>query len=124
MKDPVEPAVCVSLAACYDRLRWKVASAPNEKRDLKRTVELGRRAVALAPNESWYLMTLGATLYRAGRPAESIEVLSAAWRPATGRSMASTYFFWPAYHRLGAKRPGASGPGRPLDQPADHPRPR
>ena len=102
LKEPVEPAVRVALADCYDQLRYKVASAPNEKRDVKRAVELGRRALALAPNDSWYLMTLGAALYRAGRLAESIEVLKRGLAASQGQFDGFDLFFLAlAYHRLG-----------------------
>jgi serine/threonine protein kinase/WD40 repeat protein/tetratricopeptide (TPR) repeat protein len=60
--------------ACYARA-WELANAPYLPRDLDRALALARRAVESNPWDCIGLNVLGATLYRAGRYAESIPVL-------------------------------------------------
>ena len=66
--------------------------APNAADDPGRPVALTERAVATDPRNRYYLNTLGAALYRAGRFEEAVRRLgeSVAVRPSPGTSGCSS----------------------------------
>jgi tetratricopeptide (TPR) repeat protein len=79
-----------------------MATGPLAGRDPERAVVLARQAVALAPDHSVYLNTLGAALYGVGRYAEAIDVLERSMK--VGRSEPDgidLFFLAMAHHGLG-----------------------
>ncbi len=79
-----------------------IAAGAIEQRDPDRAVALARRAVALAPEESPYLNTLGVALYGIGRYSEAITALEQ--RASAGRREPDAFDFFflaMAHHGLG-----------------------
>jgi tetratricopeptide (TPR) repeat protein len=59
-----------------NNLAWDLVKAPScSKEDAERALAFARRAVALEPENPFYLNTLGTALYRASLPAEAVSVL-------------------------------------------------
>jgi serine/threonine protein kinase/WD40 repeat protein/tetratricopeptide (TPR) repeat protein len=55
---------------------WGIVKAPScSKEDTERALAFARRAVALEPDNPFYLNTLGTALYRAGQSGEAVNVL-------------------------------------------------
>ena len=81
---------------------WGLATGSLAQRDPERAVALARQAVALAPDQSLYLNTLGVALYRAGRYAEAVDVLERSLAAGRGETDAFDLFFLAmAHHDLG-----------------------
>ncbi len=94
---------------------WSLATGSLAQRDPERAVALARQAVALAPDQSIYLNTLGVALYRAGRYAEAVDVLERSLAAGRGEFDAFDLFFLAmAHHQLGIIRarpePASTGP--------------
>jgi tetratricopeptide (TPR) repeat protein len=90
---------------------WTCALAPDAVADPSQIVALAERAVRSDPRSPIYRTSLGAALYRAGRPRAALERLSEAHRtPAASyaqRGSSSAYaalFLAMAHHRLGSAR--------------------
>ncbi|MFI5457674.1 MAG: protein kinase [Isosphaerales bacterium] len=81
---------------------WELATGPEQGRDLDRALPLARRAVELSPWDPVCVSTLGVTLYRAGRYAESITILERSLDAGRGETEACDLVFLAmAHHRLG-----------------------
>jgi serine/threonine protein kinase/WD40 repeat protein/tetratricopeptide (TPR) repeat protein len=76
-----------------NNLSWRLATDAPHLRDPKRALELARKAVALTPNTSMYLNTLGVALYRAGKFAEAETTLDKSLAAGDGGSDAFDLFF-------------------------------
>jgi tetratricopeptide (TPR) repeat protein len=75
-----------------NRVAWLLATCP-EIRDPKRAVELARKAVDRAPNESNFWNTLGVALYRAGDWKGAIDALDESETLAPDKYLHSNGFF-------------------------------
>ena len=81
---------------------WGLVTGSFAKRDPERAVLMARQAIALAPDQSIYLNTLGVALYREGRYAEAVDVLERSLGAGRGGSDAFDLFFLAmAHHDLG-----------------------
>ena len=85
-----------------------MASGPLAGRDPERALVLARQAVALAPDQSQYLNTLGVALYGVGRYSEAINVLERSARAGRREPDAFDLFFLAMAHH------GLGHPGRAL----------
>jgi WD40 repeat protein/tetratricopeptide (TPR) repeat protein len=83
---------------------WELATGAVHLRDPDRAVSLARKAIALAPEASGYLNTLGVALYRTGRHAEAIATLEQSLAATKGQVGGFDWFVLAmARHRLGQK---------------------
>ena len=81
---------------------WGLVTGSFAQRDPERAVLLARQAIALAPDQSIYLNTLGVALYRAGKCAEAVDVLERSLGAGRGGFDAFDLFFLAmAHHDLG-----------------------
>jgi len=72
----------VKNAQTSNNVAWACALGPNAVKDMKRAVGLAEKAVKSQPGSSNYLNTLGAVLYRAGKPEATIRELSESMSPS------------------------------------------
>ena len=94
-----------------------MATGPLAQRDPERALVLARQAVALAPDQSLYLNTLGVALYGVGRYSEAIDVLERSLAAGRGETDAFDLFFLAmAHHGLGHRGQARTRlqPGRAL----------
>ncbi len=81
---------------------WGLATGSFVQRDPDRALALARQAVALTPDQSLHLNTLGVVLYRAGRSVEAVNVLERSLVAGRGETDAFDLFFLAmAHHGLG-----------------------
>ncbi len=113
--------VRVWLSECCNGRAWELANGPGPRRELDRAVELGRRALELAPGEAMYLNTLGVVLYRAGQYGEAIATLELSLAAGRGQFDAFDFFFLAmAHHRLGHRADASTHFDRALRWLGDH----
>jgi tetratricopeptide (TPR) repeat protein len=89
-------------AALYDSLAWLYLTGPVGVRNAEKALPLAQKAVALAPTNTIYQLTLGAIYYRLGKFDQAVEILSA-MKPGTAKSTSALtqLFLAMSYHRLG-----------------------
>lgn len=80
-------------------LAWHMSTGSLTKRDPEIALELARRALALAIDQSLYLNTLGVTLYRAERYSEAVDVLERSLGAGQGEADAFDLFFLAMSHQ-------------------------
>jgi WD40 repeat protein/Flp pilus assembly protein TadD len=82
---------------------WTCALGPDGVADFKPVLRLAEMTVAKSPNDLHLLNTLGAILYRAGRPEDAIKRLQEAVAKSPGKqgSVEDWLFLAMAHHRLG-----------------------
>ncbi len=80
-------------------LAWHMSTGSLTKRDPEIALELARRALALEPDQSLYLNTLGVALYRAGRYSEAVDVLERSLGAGHGETDAFDLFFLAMSHQ-------------------------
>jgi hypothetical protein len=87
-----------------DNVAWSSVMAVSEEPDLSETVRLAELAVNGVPEDRkwWFLSTVSAALYRAGRFAEAVRRLEDGIQKRKGRSSEADWVFLAmAHHRLG-----------------------
>jgi tetratricopeptide (TPR) repeat protein len=72
-------------AEVLNRWAWELVTGPRARRDPERALVPARQAVALKPNDSSHVNTLGLVLYRAGRYAEAVNVLERNLKTGQGK---------------------------------------
>jgi WD40 repeat protein/serine/threonine protein kinase/tetratricopeptide (TPR) repeat protein len=89
-------------AGAHNNLAWLLATCPDEKlRDPKRAVELGKKAVQLAPKGGPYWGTLGAAHYRAGDWKATLAALAKCRELKPGWDAYAWFFLAMAHRKLG-----------------------
>jgi WD40 repeat protein len=83
-------------------LAWEYLTAPGALRDATAALPLARKAVQMAPENAYFVNTLGVAYYRTGRYREAVETL----RPNLDRQRDAhlgfdLYFLAMSHHRLG-----------------------
>jgi tetratricopeptide (TPR) repeat protein len=82
---------------------WELVTGPPGKRDLKKGLELIRKAVEIEPDEPTYQNTLGVALYRNSRWTEAIAALEKSLALGKGQAEGFDLFFLAMCHaKLGA----------------------
>jgi tetratricopeptide (TPR) repeat protein len=100
--DPESLRAIGKLALVCNNQAWRLANAPVSERSPAPAVRLARLAVALVPEESMYLNTLGVALYRAGNDEEAVATLEKSLAAGKGQTDAFDLFFLAmARHRMG-----------------------
>jgi tetratricopeptide (TPR) repeat protein len=85
-----------------NNLAWEMATGPYRERDPTLSLALARKAVAMAPDQSKFLNTLGVAEYRAGHHAQAIITLERSLAIGKGQADAFDLFFLAmARHQLG-----------------------
>ena len=82
-----------------NKTSWAMAAGPLTQRDPERALVMVHQAIALAPDKSLYLNTLGAALYGAGRYSEAIDVLERSLAVGRGETDAFELLFLAMAHR-------------------------
>jgi serine/threonine protein kinase/WD40 repeat protein/Flp pilus assembly protein TadD len=89
-------------APAFNNVAWLLATCPEAKiRDPKRAVELGKKAVELAPKEGMFWNTLGVAEYRAGDMKAAIVGLEKSVELRSGGDSFDWFFLAMAHRRLG-----------------------
>jgi Tfp pilus assembly protein PilF len=91
-------------APAHNALAWLLATCPETKfRDVKRSVELAKRAVELKPQEGNYGNTLGVAHYRAGSWKEAVAGLGKSMELRKGGDAYDWFFLAMAHWQLSNK---------------------
>ncbi len=90
--DPGQGEVCAWLAETSNTLAWELIAGSLADREPARALPLARRAVALAPENEYYLNTLGVALCRNGRHAEAVPILERSLAAANNLTTPSDLF--------------------------------
>ncbi len=86
----------------YNNVAWNLATGPLASRDPAQALVLARKAVALSPEDTIYLNTLGVAQYRNGNYADAIATLEKSLAASNGNTDGFDLFFLAmARHRLG-----------------------
>jgi WD40 repeat protein/Tfp pilus assembly protein PilF len=89
-------------AQAHNDLAWLRLTGPRDLRDPKEGLLLARKAIGLAPKQSFYQNTLGVALYRNDRFAEAVGVLEKSLEKGGRKHDACDLFFLAmCHHRLG-----------------------
>jgi tetratricopeptide (TPR) repeat protein len=89
-------------AMALDNQAWRLVTGPQGQRDPARAVKLIQQAIALDPDNTLFLNTLGVAQYRNGLYKEAVITLEKSLAAARGRSDAFDLFFLAMCHaRLG-----------------------
>jgi tetratricopeptide (TPR) repeat protein len=100
--DPETVRAISNLHPVVNNRAWELATSSGLRRDPALAARLAAFAVALSPEESISLNTLGVALYRAGDFTKAIENLERSLAAGHGQSDAFDLFFLAmAHHRLG-----------------------
>ena len=100
--DPETVRAISSLQPLVNNRAWELATGAGPRRDPALAARLAAFAVALSPDESVSLNTLGVALYRAGNFTKAIEALEKSLAAEHGQFDAFDLFFLAmAHHRLG-----------------------
>ena len=100
--DPETVRAMPNLPTAINNRAWELATGAEAQRDPVSAARLAAFAVALAPDESISLNTLGVALYRAGKFSEAIEALDKSLAAGNGQYDGFDLFFLAmAHHRLG-----------------------
>jgi WD40 repeat protein/tetratricopeptide (TPR) repeat protein len=109
--------------AC-NNLAWRLATGPVPERSPAQAVRLALLAIALAPDESVYINTLGAALFRAGQYREAVRTLEKSLEHGQGQSDAFDLFFLAmSRHKLGQAAEARADLDRALRWRREHPNP-
>jgi tetratricopeptide (TPR) repeat protein len=85
-----------------NNLAWLLATHPDPKlRDPTRAVELGKKAVQLAPKQGYIWNTLGVACYRAGAWKDAIAALTQSMKLARGGTPTDWLFLAMTHQKLG-----------------------
>jgi tetratricopeptide (TPR) repeat protein len=107
--DPQSLRVNRSLQLRINNRAWELANGPGPMRNPSLAVRMAKLAVAIEPEESTTLNTLGVALYRSAGFAEAIGVLDRSLTAGRGQSDAFDLFFLAmAHHRLGHREEARS----------------
>jgi WD40 repeat protein/serine/threonine protein kinase/tetratricopeptide (TPR) repeat protein len=88
--------------ATWNTVVWRCCLGPDAVADPAQALRLIEKAVAQSPNNYFYLNTLGAYLYRAGRYEDAVRRLNEAMKGRPGGGSAFDWVFLAmAHHRLG-----------------------
>ena len=91
-----------NLPTAINNRAWELATGAEAQREPAAAARLAAFAVALAPDESISLNTLGVALYRAGKFSEAIEALDKSLAAGKGQYDGFDLFFLAlAHHRQG-----------------------
>jgi tetratricopeptide (TPR) repeat protein len=100
--DPQSLRVNPNLQLRINERAWELANDPGPTRNPTLAVRMAKLEVAIAPEESITLNTLGVALYRSAGFAEAIEALDRSLTASRGELAAFDLFFLAmAHHRLG-----------------------
>jgi tetratricopeptide (TPR) repeat protein len=91
--DPETVRAISNLQPLVNNRAWELATGAGPRRDPALAARLAAFAVALSPDESVSLNTLGVALYRAGQYAEAIATLERSLAASKGESDAFDLFF-------------------------------
>jgi tetratricopeptide (TPR) repeat protein len=123
--DPNTLRAIGNFAVVCNNRAWLLANAPVSERAPEAAVRLARLAVALVPEESICLNTLGVAQYRAGSDKEAVATLEKSLAAGKGRSDASDLFFLAmARHRLGQPARARADFDRAVSWCREHPQER
>ena len=81
------------VAELCNALAWKLATSPEERRDLNKALTLAQKAVTLNPDSWAGINTLGVVLYRRGDYSRATETLERSLSSAPNETMAFDKFF-------------------------------
>jgi serine/threonine protein kinase/WD40 repeat protein/tetratricopeptide (TPR) repeat protein len=90
------------LAMVCNDIAWQLVTGPEQERDPAGALPLAHRALALAPEISSFLNTLGVVYYRLGQYRQAAEVLERSLRDSDATPVYDLFFLAMSYGRLSA----------------------